>query len=218
MKEHQMTTVNQHKIQEIEFLLKEMIALVISMHQEVKSALVSTDRKTAVSIIKRDEQVNNLDELINESVLHFLAHQHPIDQDIRTAIAMIRVANDVERIGDYAKTISEFIILSKPLYEPFNVYINDMFDDFMKMFSAATNLFFNPLLEETYLIAKQDQFIDAKLKKAFHEIPKIVNTENVMSLLDTFNIIRTLERAGDHTKNICEAVIFKLKGKKIDLG
>jgi phosphate uptake regulator len=46
----------------------------------------------------------------------------------------------------------------------------------------------------------------------------VVDTNNVMSLLHTFNVIRTLERAGDHTKNICEAVIFKLKGKKIDLG
>jgi phosphate transport system protein len=86
------------------------------------------------------------------------------------------------------------------------------------MFKAATDLFFKPVLEETYLIANQDQFIDAKLKTAFNEIPKVVDTNNVMSLLHTFNVIRTLERAGDHTKNICEAVIFKLKGKKIDLG
>jgi phosphate transport system protein len=131
---------------------------------------------------------------------------------------MIRVANDVERIGDYAKKIAELIILTKPLYEPFKVYINGMFDDFIKMFKAATELFFKPVLEESYLIANQDQFIDAKLKSAFNEIPKVVNVNNVMSLLDTFNVIRTLERAGDHTKNICEGVIFKLKGKKIDLG
>jgi phosphate uptake regulator len=74
------------------------------------------------------------------------------------------------------------------------------------------------VLEDTYLISNQDQFIDAKLKTAFNEIPKVVNVNNVMSVLDAFNVIRTLERAGDHTKNICEAAIFKLKGKKIDLG
>ena len=202
----------------IEQYLKDMIALTISMHQEVKFALEKTDQKSALSIIKRDEQVNNLDELINESVLTFLATQAPVAKDLRTAIAMIRVANDVERIADYAKTIAEFIILSKPLYLPFKVYIDDMFTIFLKMFQEATSLFFKPVLEETYLIANQDQFIDAKLKIAFHEIPKIVTSDNVMSLLDTFNIIRTLERAGDHTKNVCESVIFKLKGKKIDLG
>ncbi|MFZ9139515.1 MAG: phosphate signaling complex protein PhoU [Bacilli bacterium] len=213
-----MTTLIENEILEIEKNLKEMIQLVLSMHQDAKKALEVNDAKLAIQIIKRDEQVNNLDELINESVLSFLATQAPVAKDLRSAIAMIRVANDVERIGDYAKTISEFIILTKPLYEPFKVYINEMFDDFIKMFQMASNLFFKPVLEETYSIANQDQFIDAKLKKAFNEIPKVVNSENVMSLLDTFNIIRTLERAGDHTKNICEAVIFKLKGKKIDLG
>lgn len=213
-----MTTFIETELREIEKNLKEMILLVLSMHEEVKVALEKMDMKAALQIVKRDEQVNNLDELINESVLSFLATQAPVAKDLRSAIAMIRVANDVERIGDYAKSIAEIIILTKPLYEPFKIYINPMFNDFIKMFKAATDLFFKPVLEETYLIANQDQFIDAKLKTAFNEIPKVVDTNNVMSLLHTFNVIRTLERAGDHTKNICEAVIFKLKGKKIDLG
>lgn len=213
-----MITLVESELKEIEKNLKEMISLVLSMHLEAKIALEKMDSKAALQIIKRDEQVNNLDELINESVLSFLATKAPVAKDLRSAIAMIRVANDVERIGDYAKTISELVILTKPLYEPFKIFINPMFDDFIKMFKAATDLFFKPVLEESYLIANQDQFIDAKLKTAFQEIPKVVNLNNVMSLLDTFNVIRTLERAGDHTKNICEAVIFKLKGKKIDLG
>jgi phosphate transport system protein len=213
-----MTTFIETELKEIEKNLKEMILLVLSMHEEVKLALEKTDTKAALQIVKRDEQVNNLDELINESVLSFLATQAPVAKDLRSAIAMIRVANDVERIGDYAKTIAELIILTKPLYEPFKIYINPMFDDFIKMFKAATDLFFKPVLEDTYLISNQDQFIDAKLKTAFNEIPKVVNVNNVMSVLDAFNVIRTLERAGDHTKNICEAAIFKLKGKKIDLG
>ena len=213
-----MTTFIETELREIEKNLKEMILLVLSMHEEVKVALEKMDMKAALQIVKRDEQVNNLDELINESVLSFLATQAPVAKDLRSAIAMIRVANDVERIGDYAKSIAELIILTKPLYEPFKIYINPMFNDFIKMFKAATDLFFKPVLEETYLIANQDQFIDAKLKTAFNEIPKVVDTNNFMSLLHTFNVIRTLERAGDHTKNICEAVIFKLKGKKIDLG
>lgn len=213
-----MITLIENEISEIENHLKEMIALVLSMHRDAKIALEKIDQKLALQIIKRDEQVNNLDELINETVLSFIATQAPVAKDLRAAIAMIRVANDVERIGDYAKTISEFIILTKPLYEPFKQDITQMYDDFLKMFIAATNLFFKPVLEETYTIANQDQFIDAKLKKAFNEVPKVVNVQNAMSILDTFNIIRTLERAGDHTKNICEAVILKLKGKKIDLG
>lgn len=213
-----MATLIENQINDIEKNLKEMIELVLGMHKEVQDALKTMDTKLALSVIKRDEQVNNLDEIINESALSFLATQAPVARDLRSTMAMIRVANDVERIGDYAKTISEFIILAKPMYVPFKEYIEDMYLNFIKMFVAATELFFEPVLEKTFEISNQDQLIDAKLKRAFNDIPKIANTENIMSVLDTFNIIRTLERAGDHTKNICEAVIFKIKGKKIDLG
>jgi phosphate transport system protein len=213
-----MVTLIENQIKEIEKNLQEMISLVLGMHQDVQAALKSMDTKRALAVIKRDEQVNNLDEIINESVLTFLATQAPVAKDLRSTMAMIRVANDVERIGDYAKTISEFIILAKPMYIPFKEYIDDMYANFIKMFIAATELFFTPVLEKTFEISNQDQLIDAKLKRAFNDIPKIANTENIMSVLDTFNMIRTLERAGDHTKNICEAVIFKIKGKKIDLG
>jgi phosphate transport system protein len=213
-----MVTLIENQIKEIESNLKDMIQLVLHMHRDARLALQQGDAKLALSVIKRDEEVNNLDEVINESALSFLATQAPVAKDLRTTMAMIRVANDVERIGDYAKTISEFIILSKPLYTPFKDYIEDMYQNFDEMFQAATSLFFQPVLEKTYEISKQDQLIDAKLKKAFKEIPTVGNVDNILSVLDTFNIIRTLERAGDHTKNICEAVIFKIKGKKIDLG
>jgi phosphate transport system protein len=211
-------TIIENEIKIIESNLKAMIMLVKNMHTSALNALSTGDKKLALEVIKTDEQVNNLDEVINESVLTFLATQAPVAKDLRTSMAMIRVATDVERIGDYAKTISEFIILGKPLYEPFKEYIDSMHTTFLEMFDEATSLFFLPILEKTYEISNKDQLIDAKLKKAFNEVPNIVTNENVGSVLDTFSIIRTIERAGDHTKNICEAVIFRLKGKKIDLG
>ena len=211
-------TLIESQIKDIEQNLSEMIELVLGMHRDVRKALEKADSKLALAVIKRDEQVNNLDEMINESVLTFLATQAPVAKDLRSTMAIIRVANDVERIGDYAKTISEFIILAKPLYLPFKDYIDDMYQNFETMFQEATALFFTPVLERTFEISNQDQLIDAKLKKAFNDIPKVATVDNIMSVLDTFNIIRTLERAGDHTKNVCEAVIFKIKGKKIDLG
>jgi phosphate uptake regulator len=60
--------------------------------------------------------------------------------------------------------------------------------------------------------------IDNKLKKAWLIVNQSISQNDLMSVLDTFSILRIYERAGDHTKNICEAVIFKVKGKKIDLG
>jgi phosphate transport system protein len=211
-------TLIENEIKLIEENLNSMIDLVKDMHQKALFALSTGDRKLAIEIVKTDEQVNNLDEMINEQILSFLATQSPVAKDLRETLAIIRVSTDIERIGDYAKVIAQFVILDKPLYLPFKQNIDLMHDTFMTMFEEATTLFFNPVLEKTHEIARKDELIDGQLKTAFASIPEITNNTNVESVLNTFNIIRTIERAGDHTKNICESVIFRIKGKKIDLG
>lgn len=206
------------ELKEIENHLIEMGQLVRSMHVDIKKALEIKDSKLALDVIKRDEVVNNLDEMINEKALALLATQAPVARDLRSVIAMIRTATDLERIGDYAKSIGDFIILSKPLYIPFKEYIDGMFGTFIEMYDEALSIFIKNDYDKVTKIVQKDQLIDNKLKKAWSIVNQSINQNDLMSVLDTFSILRIYERAGDHTKNICEAVIFKVKGKKIDLG
>jgi phosphate transport system protein len=206
------------ELKEIENHLVEMGQLVRSMHVDIKKALEIKDSKLALDVIKRDEVVNNLDEMINEKALALLATQAPVARDLRSVIAMIRTATDLERIGDYAKSIGDFIILSKPLYIPFKEYIDGMFGTFIEMYDEALSIFIKNDYDKVTKIVQKDQLIDNKLKKAWLIVNQSISQNDLMSVLDTFSILRIYERAGDHTKNICEAVIFKVKGKKIDLG
>jgi len=206
------------ELKEIENHLIEMGQLVRSMHVDIKKALEIKDSKLALDVIKRDEVVNNLDEMINEKALALLATQAPVARDLRSVIAMIRTATDLERIGDYAKSIGDFIILSKPLYIPFKEYIDGMFGTFIEMYDEALSIFVKNEYDKVTKIVQKDQLIDNKLKKAWLIVNQSISQNDLMSVLDTFSILRIYERAGDHTKNICEAVIFKVKGKKIDLG
>jgi phosphate transport system protein len=206
------------ELKEIENHLIEMGQLVRSMHVDIKKALEIKDSKLALDVIKRDEVVNNLDEMINEKALALLATQAPVARDLRSVIAMIRTATDLERIGDYAKSIGDFIILSKPLYIPFKEYIDGMFGTFIEMYDEALSIFVKNEYDKVTKIVQKDQLIDNKLKKAWSIVNQSISQNDLMSVLDTFSILRIYERAGDHTKNVCEAVIFKVKGKKIDLG
>jgi phosphate transport system protein len=206
------------ELKEIENHLVEMGQLVRSMHVDIKKALEIKDSKLALDVIKRDEVVNNLDEMINEKALALLATQAPVARDLRSVIAMIRTATDLERIGDYAKSIGDFIILSKPLYIPFKEYIDGMFGTYIEMYDEALSIFIKNDYDKVTKIVQKDQLIDNKLKKAWSIVNQSISQNDLMSVLDTFSILRIYERAGDHTKNICEAVIFKVKGKKIDLG
>lgn len=213
-----MTLKTETELKEIEAHLIEMGQLVRSMHTDIKKALEIKDSKLALDVIKRDEVVNNLDEMINEKALALLATQAPVARDLRSVIAMIRTATDLERIGDYAKSIGDFIILSKPLYGPFKEFIDGMFGTFIEMYDEALTIFMKNENDKVTKIVQKDQLIDNKLKKAWSIVNQEIHQNELLSVLDTFSILRIYERAGDHTKNICEAVIFKVKGKKIDLG
>lgn len=104
--------------------------------------------------------------------------------------------------------------------EPYLTHTLAMIDLFIKMFNKEAKAFFEGEVTASYEIANSDELIDAAMKRAFESLPSDSQSDRhvVSDLLQTFNIIRAIERAGDHTKNICEATVFKVKGKKIDLG
>ena len=207
-------------IAEIEEMLQKMCHLVEIMATDAKSFIATNDHQLAVTTLKRDEHVNLLDQEINEQVLHILATQAPVARDLRELLAIIRVSTDVERLGDYAKKVAEFVIVGHPMKEPYLSHTIRMLDLFLAMFSKAVEAFVNGDVTAAYDIANSDNQIDNAMKKAFESLPSDTqsNEHSVGDLLQTFNIIRSIERAGDHTKNICEATVFKVKGKKIDLG
>jgi phosphate transport system protein len=214
-----MKSIIEDEIVSIEKLLKEMVFNVIEMHIDARFAMEKNDTEIATRIIKRDEIVNNLDEMINEQSLALLATQAPVAKDLRTTIATIRMATDLERIGDYAKVIAQFIIVGQKIPPRFKAHISRMYEVFMSILQESTALFFNPDIKKIYEVVARDQLIDAELKQAFAVIEAaLAETDDPATILNSFNIMRTLERAGDHGKNICEAAIFKVKGKKIDLG
>lgn len=207
-------------ITEIEDMLAKMCHLVEMMTLDAKQFIQTNDRALAVATIKRDEHVNLLDQEINEMVLHILATQAPVARDLRELLSIIRVATDVERLGDYAKTVAEFVIVGKPMEPPYLDIIVKMLDLFIEMFRAAVQAFVDSDVTKAYDIAAMDENIDAQMKIAFNTLSSIQHSDvkSMAELMQVFNIIRAIERAGDHTKNICEATVFKVKGKKIDLG
>lgn len=207
-------------ISEIEDMLAKMCHLVETMTIDAKNFIQSNDKALAVATIKRDEHVNLLDQEINEMVLHILATQAPVARDLRELLSIIRVATDVERLGDYAKTVAEYVIVGKPMSPQYLTITVKMLDQFIAMFHAAIQAFVDGDVTKAYDVASMDESINEQMKFAFNTLSTFEHTDpkSMADLLQVFNIIRAIERAGDHTKNICEATVFKVKGKKIDLG
>ena len=83
---------------------------VVRMHEKVVQALNSPNKEIELEIVQSDDIINHLEEEINDQAVRSLALLSPVASDLRKVVADIKIASELERIGDYAKNISIFLI------------------------------------------------------------------------------------------------------------
>ena len=93
-------------LSEIESLLVEMADLVAKQIRDSAKALQLGDDKLAKTVTKNDSKINRLEEKIDDKAIRLIALRQPMAEDLRSAITTLKVSNCLERMGDYAKTLS----------------------------------------------------------------------------------------------------------------
>jgi len=207
---------------EIEELKKEMInmwVLVESQMEKARQAMIDFDKDLAREVVlKEKKRVNAYELKIDRDCENMFALYQPVAVDLRFLLAVLKINNNLERIGDIADGIARYII---ELPEPFNKDILEqtqllrMFDDAMTVLSE-TKIAFET--EDTTLarsIFKKDEMLDEINLKANNVVAEYIkgNPDNIMQALVVLSIIRKLERVGDQSTNIAEEIIFYVEAK-----
>ena len=207
---------------EIEELKKEMInmwVLVESQMEKARQAMIDYDKDLAREVLlKEKKRVNAYELKIDRDCENMFALYQPVAVDLRFLLAVLKINNNLERIGDIADGIARYII---ELPEPFNKDILEqtqllrMFDDAMIVL-AETKIAFET--EDTTLarsIFKKDEMLDEINLKANTVVAEYIkgNPDNIMQALVVLSIIRKLERVGDQSTNIAEEIIFYVEAK-----
>lgn len=201
--------------------------LIILMAQRVrqmfvlsKEALNEADKEKALMIVEMDDYVNHFEEDINLKATEMLSLYQPVAKDLRAIIAGIKIGTDLERIGDYAKSIARFIVRNEPLDEFILNSANELFDIAVAQFDLAVIALRDNDVKVAFKVPEEDEKLDAAFIKTITEIEEgIYEREKDWKVpLKIAALLRNLERAGDHTKNICESLIYRVKGQHIDFG
>ncbi len=201
-------------------LILQMYRKVKTMHELALDILRSGDKEKALQLIYMDDFVNHLEEEINDQAQTVLALLSPVATDLRKVIAGIKIASDLERIGDYAKNIADYVIKKGPAEPPF---VGEQAEAigrlFLAMLDAAMDAYQKEDVAQAYRIPRQDEQINDQFAELSGQIETAVmqgmQLEHVVPLVA---MLRNFERAGDHTKNICEHLIYQVKGQHIDFG
>ena len=182
-------------------------------------ALTLGDVDLAEKVVQTDAEVNALESEIDKECLLIIAKRQPAAFDLRLVIAISKTITELERIGDQAARIAEMVFKLeennrsvgefyelKHLSELVRVILHDALDAFARLD-----------IENTVEILGQDKQIDQEYMSIFRQLTLLMmeDNRNIKRALNIMNVIRSLERIGDHSCNVCEYVIYAVKGKDV---
>ncbi|MDE8314460.1 phosphate signaling complex protein PhoU [Erysipelothrix rhusiopathiae] len=180
-------------------------------------AIVTEDKTLALNVIEKDDYINDSDESINDQAIEILSLMQPVAKDLRMVVGGIKVSADLERIGDYAKNMGRYVIKSKESQPEYQCDVELLGAKFLGNFDAVVSLLKNPSVKDAYDVAEMDESLDELFQGIMARYAsEPLETDRIPT--QTIGILRNIERAGDHATNICEHVIYIVKGRHIDFG
>ncbi|MFA5887054.1 MAG: phosphate signaling complex protein PhoU [Patescibacteria group bacterium] len=179
-------------------------------------ALKNMDRKMAEEVIVEDEKVDQLELEVDETVVQLVALRQPEASDLRFLMTGMRIANDLERIGDLSEDIAERAIelMQYPLLKPL-IDIPKMARIAQESVGLALEAFINRDPQKAKLVWEKEKETD-RLRDLIHvELSQIMASDSttVPRALPLLLISRHLERISDHATNIAEDIAFMVEGK-----
>ena len=185
--------------------------------QAVK-ALVSRDVELARRVTASDDAINTLEIEIDERCLRALALYQPEAKDLRFLAMVLKINNDLERMGDQAVNIAErtLELLKEPLLKPL-IDIPRMAEVSQRMVKDSLDAFIQQDVELARSVCRRDDEVDRYDDQLFRELLTYM-MEDPKAITRAVNLIlvsRHLERIADHATNIAEDVIYLVEGRTI---
>lgn len=183
--------------------------------QMAKSAIDDRDAQLARRIIKLDFEIDEMEVEVEEECLKILALHQPVAVDLRFLIAVIKINNDLERIGDQAVNIAErveFISQKDPADFVFDYSI--MAEKTQVMLKMSLDALVNLDVDLALKVVLMDDEVDDIKVIAYNKIKAAMAKDpgNLGYYINLLLISRHLERLADHTTNIAEEVIYMIEG------
>lgn len=207
-------------LEQLHNLLVEMGGFVESALVESIEALKVIDIDRAKQVIKKDPQLNQMEEKITEIGSRLIATQQPVAKDLRRILSAFKIASDLERMGDLAVDVAKVVLrlegqeLIKPLID-----LPRMAEIVQTMTYESIQSFVQENVDLAYKMAKDDDQVDALYGQITRELFSLMmeNPRNIAQASLLSFVGRYMERFGDHATNIGESVVYLVTGNRPDL-
>jgi phosphate transport system protein len=205
--------VHEH-IKELSEVLVWLSDKVLQNFHDALRAVRHQDLQSARKIRMTDDEIDLAEVRLEEQCLAFLALQQPVARDLRTIVTIIKINDDLERIGDLAVHIIERMpelgqeVMDRYEFEKMGNFASDMVSKSIKAFVNRDR----PLADE---VCQLDEDVDVMHRLVFRKVAEAMKVEgaNTEQLLAVLSVSRYIERLADHATRIALEVIYLVTGE-----
>ena len=205
------------ELDQLDKLIAEMGGLCEVQLSQAVEAMVKGDVELASRVIDNDKIIDDMEYQVDSQAINLIALRQPMAEDLRMIIAALKVATNLERVGDYAKNIAKrTITLSQ------SAHVRSTATTIARMSGLVQNMIKNVL--DAYLardaelaedIRQRDQEVDQIHSSLFRELLTYMmeDPRNITSCTHQLFIAKNIERIGDHITGVAEQIIFVVRGE-----
>jgi phosphate transport system protein len=211
-------------IRELDNIKKMTLSLGAMVEERVRLAVEAVENKDAEAaqrVIKTDYEIDEMEVEVEETCLKVLALHQPVAVDLRFLIAVIKINNDLERIGDQAVNIAQRVaVLAKRHDVNFNFDYARMAEKAQAMLRMSLDALVNLDEDLALKVVTMDDEVDTIQRDAYDRIKSAMkeNSDKIGYMINLLLVSRHLERLADHATNIAEEVIYLIEGEIIRHG
>lgn len=209
---------------EIEGLTKQLLSLCALVEEQVNTAVravATSDADMAIAVEERDAEVDRREVELEEECLKILALQQPVAVDLRLVVAVLKINNDLERIGDLAVNVARkapALAAGPPTEMPLD--LPSMWEKTRAMLRDSLDAFVNRDTTLAENVCARDDEVDRMKREIRKHAEHMMRAQpdRLSSFLNLLAVTRNLERIADHATNIAEDVIYLIDGRIIRHG
>lgn len=209
------------QMDQLKLIILRMAALTERAVANAVRALFERDAVLAEEVIRRDQEVNQLEIEVDNIALKLLALDQPVARDLRFIVSYMRISSELERIADQAVNIAQRAVFlsSRPPLPPLSA-MERLSEAAMDMFKTATHALMNENVDEAHNVCEMDDEADEQNIRVLKTLidHMVTQAPAIERSVQTIIVARCLERIGDLCTNIAESVIFMVKGVNVKHG
>ena len=218
MKEQHIASAFDRDLEAIQARIMKMGGLVETAILDASKSLEERDEEQAERVRAGDRAIDALEQMINEDCARVLALRSPTAVDLRIVLAVMKIASNLERIGDYAKNMAKrtgVLIQMSPI-EGSNAALRRMAREVQLMLKDALDAFIQRDAALAEDVISRDRDIDQMYNALFREFLTFMleDPRNITACMHLHFMAKNNERMGDHVTSIAEQVIYLVSGDK----